>query len=38
MDAQKEYGRPDRIRVGINGYGVIGRRVADAVVLQGDLP
>ena len=27
----------DRIRVGINGYGVIGKRVADAVRLQVDM-
>ena len=27
----------NKIRVGINGYGVIGRRVADAIVLQDDL-
>ena len=26
-----------KIRVGINGYGVIGKRVADAVVLQDDM-
>ena len=26
-----------RIRVGINGYGVIGKRVADAVSLQDDM-
>ena len=27
----------DRIRVGVNGYGVIGKRVADAVALQDDM-
>lgn len=27
----------DRIRVGVNGYGVIGKRVADAVTLQDDM-
>jgi glyceraldehyde-3-phosphate dehydrogenase (NAD(P)) len=27
----------DNIRVAVNGYGVIGRRVADAVALQGDM-
>jgi glyceraldehyde-3-phosphate dehydrogenase (NAD(P)) len=27
----------DRIRVGVNGYGVIGKRVADAVRLQDDM-
>ncbi len=26
-----------RVRVGVNGYGVIGKRVADAVVLQDDM-
>ena len=26
-----------KVRVGINGYGVIGKRVADAVALQGDM-
>ncbi len=26
-----------RVRVGINGYGVIGKRVADAVSLQDDM-
>ena len=29
--------RNDRIRVGVNGYGVIGKRVADAVRLQPDM-
>lgn len=28
---------PSRIRVGVNGYGVIGKRVADAVVAQHDM-
>ena len=27
----------EKIRVAVNGYGVIGRRVADAVALQGDM-
>jgi glyceraldehyde-3-phosphate dehydrogenase (NAD(P)) len=27
----------NKIRVAVNGYGVIGRRVADAVTLQGDM-
>jgi dihydrodipicolinate reductase len=27
----------DRIRVGVNGYGVIGKRVADAVHAQPDM-
>jgi glyceraldehyde-3-phosphate dehydrogenase (NAD(P)) len=26
-----------RVRVGVNGYGVIGKRVADAVALQDDM-
>ena len=26
-----------KVRVGVNGYGVIGKRVADAVVLQDDM-
>lgn len=26
-----------QIRVGVNGYGVIGKRVADAVTLQDDM-
>ncbi len=28
---------PELVRVGVNGYGVIGKRVADAVVLQEDM-
>ncbi len=28
---------PSRVRVAINGYGVIGKRVADAVELQDDM-
>jgi glyceraldehyde-3-phosphate dehydrogenase (NAD(P)) len=28
---------PNRVRVAVNGYGVIGKRVADAVALQGDM-
>jgi glyceraldehyde-3-phosphate dehydrogenase (NAD(P)+) (phosphorylating) len=27
----------DLIRVGVNGYGVIGKRVADAVIRQEDM-
>lgn len=30
-------GQQDRIRVALNGYGVIGKRVADAVALQDDM-
>jgi glyceraldehyde-3-phosphate dehydrogenase (NAD(P)) len=26
------------VRVAVNGYGVIGKRVADAVVAQNDMP
>lgn len=35
--AAKELGKMKRIRVAVNGYGVIGKRVADAVVLQDDM-
>lgn len=28
---------PSKVRVGVNGYGVIGKRVADAVALQDDM-
>ncbi|MBK5254518.1 MAG: type II glyceraldehyde-3-phosphate dehydrogenase, partial [Vicinamibacteria bacterium] len=29
--------KTNRVRVGVNGYGVIGKRVADAVRLQPDM-
>ena len=34
---EKGKGRWDRIKVGVNGYGVIGKRVADAVHAQPDM-
>lgn len=36
-DTSGDSSAADKIRVAINGYGVIGRRVADAVALQADM-
>ncbi len=27
----------EKIKVGVNGYGVIGKRIADAIALQDDM-